>query len=88
MEFAEESQLVSEGEVEKREGEREDEADEALGEEVEGRDGGEAEAWEEGGRSHPANPCLRSETLRQAQGRALGHPDWWGCELRGCGRGR
>src|SRR5438309_1061453 len=49
MEFEEEVELLGDGEVEEDEGDGEDEADESLREDVQGHDGGEGEAGEEGG---------------------------------------
>ncbi len=48
VEFEEEAELLRDCEVEDDEGDGEDEADESLGEDVEGHDGGEREAREEG----------------------------------------
>ncbi len=69
MEFAEEVELAGEGQVEEDEADGEDDADEALGEEVEGGDGGEAEAW--GGWCESA-ASLRTHVLRTRDDRAPG----------------
>src|ERR1700729_1147557 len=50
-------ELSGESEVEKDEGYREDEADEALGEDVQGHDGGEGQAGEEGIGLQPRTKC-------------------------------
>ena len=47
VEFEEQAKLAGEGEIEQDEGDGEDDADDSLGEEVEGGDGGEDEAREE-----------------------------------------
>ncbi len=47
VEFEQQAKLAGEGEVEQDEGEGKDEADEALGEQVERGDGGEAEAGQQ-----------------------------------------
>ena len=49
VEFEKQTELAGESEIEQDKGNGEDEADDSLGEEVEGSDGGEGEAGEESG---------------------------------------
>ena len=59
VESGEKAELAGDGEVEKDEGERKDEADEALGEKVEGGDGGEDQARNQGGAGFYDPPMSR-----------------------------
>ena len=74
MELEKKTELAGEGEVEQDKGDGEDEADDSLGEKVEGGDGGEDEAREE---------CGFLRLINRIQNRDVGHPI-----LRLHGRGR